>query len=254
MNDATPLWERWQALLGPFAPVFTRPGWGRVVPWGTGMVLGWEEPTITPILTALGLEARWRVQEHCAAYGAWDRDAVERQTLRLIEQERPARWARDPPVALDATTRHRTRAKVWGPRTVHTSSAHSPNRAETVRAHHWVVMGDWGSGTPWRYLPHAARLYCRKNPLPAGEHLRTKTTVAGEWLRQADVESAAPRGIFAPLGRPGRQEPNPSGPCLARKLCQQGCLKSWKLLPNNLCKAHRVVDICEQQHHYRFFS
>jgi hypothetical protein len=40
------------------------------------------------ILTALGLEARWRVLEHFAEYGDWDREAVERQTLRLIEQER----------------------------------------------------------------------------------------------------------------------------------------------------------------------
>jgi hypothetical protein len=33
--------------------------------------------------------------------------------------------------------------------------------------------------------------------VPAGEHLRTKTPVAGEWLRQADAESAAPsRGVF----------------------------------------------------------
>jgi len=27
MNEATHLWEKWQALLGPFATVFTRPGW-----------------------------------------------------------------------------------------------------------------------------------------------------------------------------------------------------------------------------------
>jgi hypothetical protein len=66
MNEATDLWERWQALLVPFATVFTRPGWVRFVPWVTGMVLGWEEHTITPILTALGLEARWRVLEHVA--------------------------------------------------------------------------------------------------------------------------------------------------------------------------------------------
>jgi hypothetical protein len=150
LNDATPLWERWQALLGPCAPVFTRPGWGRVVPWVSGRGRCWAEPTLTPILTALGLEARWRVLEHCAAYGAGDRDAVERQTRRLSEQERPARWARDPPVAVDATTRHRTRAKVWGPCPVHASSARSPHRAATVRAHHWGGMGDLGSGTPWR--------------------------------------------------------------------------------------------------------
>jgi hypothetical protein len=197
MNEATHLWERWQALLRPFATVFTRPGWVRFVQWVTGMVLCWEEHTITQILTALGLEARWRVLEHFAEYGAWDRDAVERQTLRLIEQERPARWGRYHPVALDDTKLHRTSAKVWGTCTFHEASARSPNRAETVRAHNWVVMGDLVAGTPWRYLPHAARLYCRKNQLPAGENFRTKTTLAVELLRQADAESAAPiLGVF----------------------------------------------------------
>jgi hypothetical protein len=71
--------------------VFTRPGWMRFGQWVTGMELCWEEPTMMPIVTALGLEARGRVLEHCAEDGAWDREAVERQTLRLIEQEHAAR-------------------------------------------------------------------------------------------------------------------------------------------------------------------
>jgi hypothetical protein len=174
MNEATHLWERWQALLWPCATVFTRPGWVRFVQWVTGMVRCWEEPTITPILTALGLETRWRVLEHVAEYSAWDRDAVARQTLRWLEQERPARWGRYHPVAWDDTTWHRTSAKGWGTCTFHASSARCPNRAETVRAHNWVVMGDLVAGTP------------------------TKTTLAVEWLRQADAESAAPiLGVFA---------------------------------------------------------
>jgi hypothetical protein len=167
MHEATHLWERWQALVGAFAPVFTRPGWVRCVPWVTGMVRCWEAHTSTRILTALGLEARWRVLEPFAESGAWDRDTVERQTLRLIAQARPARWGRYHPVAVADTQRHRTSAKVWGPCTLHDSSAHSPSRAEMVRAHHWVVMGDLVSGTPWRSLPHAARLYGRKNQWPA---------------------------------------------------------------------------------------
>jgi hypothetical protein len=103
MDQATPLWTGWQSLLSPLASGFTRPGWGRVVPWVTGLVLCWEEHTSTPILTALGLEARWRVLEHVAEYGAWEREAVERQTRRLIEQERPARWGSYHPVAVDDT-------------------------------------------------------------------------------------------------------------------------------------------------------
>jgi hypothetical protein len=158
MNDATALGDRWQALVGAFATVFTRPGWVRFVQWVTGMVRCWEEHTRTPILTALGLEARWRGLEHFAEYGAWDREAVERETLRLIEQEHPARWGRYHPVALEDTKLHRTSAKVWGSCPVHESSARSPNRAETVRAPNWVGMGDLVPGTPWLYLPHAARL------------------------------------------------------------------------------------------------
>jgi hypothetical protein len=136
MNDATPRWERWPALVGAFGPVVTRPGWGRCVPWVTGRVLGWEAPTLTHIVTALGLEARWRVLEHVAEKSAWDRDAMARQMLRLIEPARPARWGRSHPVAWDAPKRHHTRAKVWGPCLVPASSARSPKRAETVRAHH----------------------------------------------------------------------------------------------------------------------
>ena len=197
MDQATQLWIWWLSRLSPFARVFTRPGWVRFVQWVTGMVLCWEEHTITQMLTALGLESQWRVLEHFAEYGAWDRQAVERQTLRVLEQERPARWGRYHPVALDDTKGHRTSKKVWGTCTFHEASARSPNRAETVRAHNWVVMGDLVPGRPWTYLPHAARLYCRQSQLPMGETFRTKTALAVELLRQADAESVAPLlGVF----------------------------------------------------------
>jgi hypothetical protein len=192
MDQATQLWTWWLSLLSPFAVVFTRPGWVRFVQWVTGMMLCWEDHTITQLLTASGLESRWRVLEHFAEYGAWDREAVERHTLRLIEQERPARWGSYHPVALDDTKGHRTSTTVWGACTFHESSARSPNRAETVRAHNWVVMGDLVPGRPWTYLPHATRLYCRRTQLPEGETFRTKTMLAVELLRQADAESAVP--------------------------------------------------------------
>jgi DDE superfamily endonuclease len=197
MDQATQLWAWWLSLLSAFAPVFTRPGWVRFVQWVTGMVLCWEEHTLTQILTALGLESRWRVLEHFAEYGAWDREAVERHTLRLLAQEWPARWGCYHLVAVDDTKLHCTSNQVWGTCTFHESSARSPNRAETVRAHNWVVMGELTPGRPWTYLPHAARLYCRQNQLPAGETFRTKTALAVELLRQADAESASPiLGVF----------------------------------------------------------
>ena len=95
-------------------------------------------------------------------------------------------------MAIDDTKRHRTSRKVWGTCTVHEASARSPHRAETVRAHNWVVLGDLLPGRPWAYLPHAARLYGRKRQLPAGEDLRTQTALAVDLLRQAAAESAAP--------------------------------------------------------------
>jgi hypothetical protein len=197
MDQATPLWAWWLSLLSAFTPVFTRPGWVRFVQWVTGMVLCWEEHTLTQILTALGMESRWRVLEHFAAYGAWDREAVERHLLRVIEQKQPARWGRYHPVAVDDTKLHRTSKQVWGTCTFHEASARSPNRAETVRAHNWVVMGTLLPSRPWTYLPHAARLYCRQTQVPAGEPFRTKTALAVELLRQADAESAAPiLGVF----------------------------------------------------------
>src|SRR5262249_5924323 len=192
MDRATQLWAWWLSLLSAFGPVFTRPGWVRFIQWVTGMVLCWEKHTLTQILTDLGLESRWRVLEHFAEDGAWDREAIERYTLRLLEQERPARWGCYHPVAVDDTKLHRTSKQVSGSCTVHETSARSPNLVEPVRAHNWVVMGTLLPGRPWTYLGLAARLYCRQTQLPTGEPFRSKTALAVELLRQADVESVAP--------------------------------------------------------------
>ncbi len=81
---------------------------------------------------------------------------------------------------------------VWGTGTFHESAARSPNRAETVRAHNGVVMGDLQPGRPWRYLPHSARLYFRESQLPVGESFTTKTGLALNMLQQVDEVSEAP--------------------------------------------------------------
>lgn len=140
----------------------------------------------------MGLESRWRVLESFAEYGAFDCEAVERLTIQAIEAERPARLAGYHPVALDDTKEHRTSAKVWGTCTFHEPASRSPNRAETVRAHNWVVMGDLIPGEPWTYLPHTARLYFRKSQLPAGETFRKKTEWAVAMVRKIDAESPVP--------------------------------------------------------------
>jgi hypothetical protein len=184
-------------LLNRYTWVFTRPGWVRFVDWVTGMVLCWEEHTITQLLTAMGRADRWRVLEHFAEYGAFDGVAVERATIRLIEEQQPARFAGYHPVALDDTKEHRSSASVWGTCTFHEPAGRSPNRASTVRAHNWVVLGDLVAGKPWTYLPHTARLYFRQSQLPAGEEFCKKTSWAVEMLRQVDAESAVPiLGVF----------------------------------------------------------
>src|SRR3990172_4135552 len=180
MEDAKQVWSWWQSLLANFGSVFTRPGWVRFVQWVTGMVLCDEEHTITQILVSLALESRWRALEHFAEYGAWDRVAVEQRTIQLIEHEAPSRWGGYHPVAVDDTKLHRGSEDVWGTCTFHESTARSPNRAETVRAHNWVVMGALLPGRPWTFLPHSGRLYLRKSQLPKGEVFRTKTDWAVE--------------------------------------------------------------------------
>jgi len=192
MDDARGIWSEWQLLLSGFREVFTLGGWARFAQWVSGTVLCPEEHTLTQILTALGLEAQWRNVDRFAEYGSWDREVVERQLMRVVEQEHPARWGRYHPVAIDDTKEHRTSAEVWGTCTFHESAARSPNRATTVRAHNWVVLGDLAPGRPWTHLPLASRLYFRKSQLPIGEQFRTKTAMAVEMLRQLDGESAAP--------------------------------------------------------------
>ena len=192
MNDTTPLVRHWQQLLTPFACAFTDPGFVRFAQWVTGTVLGWEEHTITQILTSMGFADRWRVAEHFAEYGAFRRESVERQTRRLIEREVAPRFGGYRVVAVDDTKCHRTSADVWGVCSFHEPAGRSPNRAETVRAHNWVVAGDLVPGVPWTYLPHSGRLYFRKIQLPSGQTFTTKTALAASLLREADVDSPAP--------------------------------------------------------------
>jgi hypothetical protein len=192
MDDARELVSLWQSLLDDFKPCFTRGGWVRFVQWVTGTVLCSEEHTVTQILTSMGLESRWRVLEHFAEYGSWDLKAVEEQLIRISEREAPTSWGGYRVVTLDDTKLHRTSEDVWGTCTFHESTARSPNRAETVRAHNWVVLGGLVVGKPWRYLPLTSRLYFRKSQLPVGETFRTKTQQAVELLREVDMESELP--------------------------------------------------------------
>jgi hypothetical protein len=217
--QATELWSHWQALLEPFADAFTYPGFQRFSEWVTGLVLNTEEHTITQSLIGLDRPGDWKALESFAEYGHWDQDAVERAAARLLDQAPDRLWHGYRVWAGDDSKAHRTSKKVWGTCTFHEYSARCPNRAATVRAHNWVVVGALlpRPSQPAWFLPHTGRLYFRKSQLPAGETFRTKCELLVDLLRReaAHVPDGEHLGVFdgafavasvvRPLTRP--QEP-----------------------------------------------
>jgi DDE superfamily endonuclease len=218
--QATQLWAHWQALLGPCADAFTYPGFGRFTQWLTGLVLNVEEHTITQSLIGLDCAEDWKAVESFAEYGAWDQDALERATADLIDQAPGRRWYGYRVWAIDDSKVHRSSKHVWGTCTFHEYTARCPNRASTVRAHNWVVIGALlpRPSQPAWFLPHTARLYFRRAQLPAGETFRTKcallvdlarreaAAVDGDHLAVFDGAFAV-RSVVRPLRRPEAGQP-----------------------------------------------
>jgi hypothetical protein len=193
MPHARTFWSIWQGLLARFAGAFTRPGHRRFVEWVTALALTVEEHTITGSVTALDRPADWKAMERFAEYGAWDEVAVTRRLARLIEQAPGRLWHGYHVSAVDDTKVHRNSKHVWGTCTFHEYSARCPNRATTVRANNWVVLGALlhNEGRPAWFLPVSGRLYFRKSQLPARsgaagcqEVFRTKCELAVELLRE----------------------------------------------------------------------
>ena len=168
--NATGLWMLWQAILAPYADGFTRPGFRRFVEWLTGLALNVEEHTITQSLIGLERTDDWKAVEAFAEYGAWDRDHLERITAQLLEEAPGRLWYGFHVWAGDDTKVHRTSKNVWGTNTFHEYTARCPNRATTVRAHNWVVVGGLlhHPEQPAWFVPVAGRLYFRKSQLPDG--------------------------------------------------------------------------------------
>src|SRR5262245_11720985 len=92
MRQATSLWTHWQALLGQFAQVFTRPGYRRFVEWITALAINVEEHTVTQSAVAIERTGDWRAMERFAEYGAWYSSAVTRSLARLVEQAPGRIW------------------------------------------------------------------------------------------------------------------------------------------------------------------
>jgi hypothetical protein len=219
------LWSLWQALLLPFRRCFSCPGFRRFAEWLTGLVLNDEEHTITQSLVGLGRTQDWKALEAFAEYGAWDRDAVERTTARILEDAPGRLWHGYKAWAGDDTKVHRSSKKVWGTCTFRERSGRCPNRARTVRAHNWVCLGALlhNPGKPAHYLPTAGRLYFRKSQLPgpgggAAVAFRTKCELMVELAREQARAVPGPHllvvdGAFAnrstirPLVRPEAGQP-----------------------------------------------
>ena len=227
MTDATLLWSIWQALLRPFHWAFTRLGHRRFVEWITALALNVEEHTITQSVLALERPADWRAMESFAEYGAWDTAAVTGNLTRLVEEAPGRVWHGYHVSAVDDTKVHRSGKHVWGTCTFHEYNARCPNRATTVRAHNWVVLGavlENTDGPAW-FLPLSGRLYFRKSQLPSPspksprtEPFRTKCELAVELHReQARITGGrhlavfdggyALRSVIRPLIEPEADQP-----------------------------------------------
>ncbi len=218
--QANELWTEWQRLLEPCADAFTYWGFRRFTEWVTGLALNVEEHTITQSLVGLDRPGDWKALESFAEYGAWDQQALERATAGLLDEAPGRLWHGYRVWAGDDTKVHRGSAGVWGTCTFHEYTARCPNRAGTVRAHNWVVVGALlpRPGQPACFLPHAGRLYFRQSQRPPGEAFRTKcellvellqaeaAAVPGEHLAVFDGGFAL-RSVVRPLVRPAPGRP-----------------------------------------------
>lgn len=214
------LWSIWLALLLQLAAGFSKQGKRRFVEWATGLALNVEEHTITQSLVGLDRPQDWKALESFAEYGSWSLDCLQRQMGWVIGQLPNARWHGYRVWAGDDTKVHRNSPDVWGTCTFHEYTARCPNRATTVRAHNWVVLGALlpEPDQPATFLPVTGQLYFRKSQLPAGETFRTKNELLVELLRQQASGTDGPDlavfdGAFAvanvvrPLLRPESGKP-----------------------------------------------
>src|ERR1041385_934918 len=164
------LWLLWQAALAPYAACFhDARGFRRFVEWISGLALNVEEHTITQSLIGLERPDDWQALEAFAEYASFDTRELERVTARVLEDAPGRLWYGYHVWAGDDTKVHRSSKDVWGTCTFHEPSARCPNRAQTVRAHNWVVVGGLlhNPGQPAHFVPTAARLYFRQSQLPA---------------------------------------------------------------------------------------
>ncbi len=130
------------------------------------MAINVEEHTITQSVLALEQPADWKALESFAEYGCWHQDRVTWALTRLITTAPGWIWYGYHVSAVDDTKVHRSSPHVWGTCTFHEYTARCPNRAPTVRAHNWVVLGAYSPN------PASPRGSCRS---PAGSTFASRS-------------------------------------------------------------------------------
>ena len=162
--------------------------------WVTGLALNVEEQTITQSLVGLDRPEDWKALESFAEYGAWNGPLLEWQLGWAIGELPNSRWHGYRVWAGDDTKIHRNSPNVWGTCTFHEYTARCPNRASTVRAHNWVILGALVAepDRPATFLPVAGRLYFRKGQLPVGETFQTKCELLVASLRDQAKQQKGP--------------------------------------------------------------
>jgi hypothetical protein len=185
---ATQLWSLWQDIVLRMALGFGQlRGQQRFLEWVTGLALNLEEHTITQSLVGLDRAPDWRALESFAEYGSWNLPRLQVGVARTVDTLPDRLWYGFRVWAGDDTKVHRSGSNVWGTCTFHEYTARCPNRASTVRAHNWVVLGALlpCPDEPPLFLPVAGRLYFRASQLPdTGEPFRTKCELLVELLKQ----------------------------------------------------------------------
>lgn len=214
------IWSLWLSLVLRFAVGFSRQGQRRFVEWVTGLALNVEEHTITQSLVGLDRPVDWKALESFAEYGSWNLRLLQWKIGWEIGQLPNCLWHGYRVLAGDDTKIHRNSPAVWGTCTFHEYTARCPNRATTVRAHNWVVLGALTPTPeqPATFLPIAGQLYFRKSQLPAGETFHTKNELLVELLEQQAGMQKGPHlavfdGAYAVVNvvrrlvRPGADQP-----------------------------------------------
>src|SRR5205085_9982698 len=97
----------------------------------------------------------------------------------------------------DDTKVHRNSPTVWGTCTFHEYTARCPNRATTVRAHNWVVLGGLAPNAeqPATFMPVAGRLYFRQESTAGWRDIPHQVRTAGR--DAARTSESARRAAFS---------------------------------------------------------